>query len=285
MSISKPALYIVATPIGNLGDISQRARDTLAAVDLIAAEDTRHSGRLLQHLGIATPMVALHEHNESVQSASVLERMAGGASVALISDAGTPLLSDPGYHLVREARARGQRVIPIPGPSALLAALSAAGLPTDRFVFEGFLPAKPGARRRRLEELAAETRTLVLFEAPHRLLDAVSDLADVFGPRREAVVARELTKVYETVHGDELAKLVHWLEAHPEQRKGETVLVVRGAERPGRSEVDPEAERVLRVLAAQLPLRQAAGLAAEITGLKKNHLYRHAVQMGQTSGD
>lgn len=280
MSIVKRAVYVVATPIGNLGDISARAREVLAGVEFIAAEDTRHSGRLLQRLGIATPMVALHEHNEAAQCEALLQRVADGASLALISDAGTPLLSDPGYHLVRGARARELRVIPIPGPSALLAALSAAGLPTDRFVFEGFLPAKPVARRRRLEALAAESRTLVLFEAPHRLLEAVGDLAAVFGAQREAVLARELTKVYETVHGDTLGGLQAWLSENPEQRKGEAVLVIHGAEPPEPSEVDPEAERVLRVLATELPLRQAAGLAAEITGVKKNLLYRHAVQSG-----
>lgn len=285
MSIVKRAVYIVATPIGNLGDISVRAREVLGGVDLIAAEDTRHSARLLQHLGISTPMFALHEHNELGQCAGLLQRVADGASLALISDAGTPLLSDPGYHLVRGARAQGLRVIPIPGPSALLAALSAAGLPTDRFVFEGFLPPKAVARRRRLETLAGETRTLVLFEAPHRLLEAISDLVEVFGADREAVVARELTKIYETIHGDTLGGLAEWLGTHPEQRKGEAVLVIRGAALPERVEVDAESERVLRLLAAELPLRQAAGLAAEITGLKKNLLYRHAVQIFAATHD
>lgn len=285
MSIARGTLYIVATPIGNLGDLGARAREVLATADVIAAEDTRHSGRLLNHLGIATPMLALHEHNEARMVPALLERLATGQRIALVSDAGTPLLSDPGYHLVRAAHQAGHRVSPIPGPSALLAALSAAGLPTDRFAFEGFLPARAAARRKRLEVLAAEPRTLVFFEAPHRLLDTVRDLAAAFGGGREAVLARELTKLYETVHGDRLDALVTWLEANPEQLRGEAVLVVHGAEPPAEQGLDAESARTLAILAAALPPRQAAALAAEITGLKKNFLYQYLVKADDMDAD
>jgi 16S rRNA (cytidine1402-2'-O)-methyltransferase len=271
-------LYVVATPIGNLDDMSPRAVRILSSVDRIAAEDTRHSRPLLQHFGIGTPMSALHEHNEREQAPRLLAALEAGESVALISDAGTPLVSDPGYHLVRTARARGIAVVPVPGPSALMAALSAAGLPTDRFVFEGFLPSKPTARRTRLQALARETRTLVFFESPHRLSSALEDMAVVFGAERQAVLARELTKAFETIRGDSLQRLVDWVHSDANQRRGELVLLVHGA-----AEAQPgdgrEAERVLELLLKELPVKQAAALAARITGAGRNELYRRALEL------
>ena len=228
--MSEAGLYVVATPIGNLQDISLRALRVLGEVDCIAAEDTRHSARLLQHYDLRTPLVALHEHNEERATPALLARIAAGESVALVSDAGTPLISDPGYRLVVAAREQGLPVFVVPGPSAVTAALSVAGLPSDRFVFEGFLPAKAAARRNRLQQLAGETRTLVLFESSHRIEAAVADLAAVFGAQRRAVLCRELTKQFETVHGDELGRLGEWLAADPNQRKGEFVVLVAGAQ-------------------------------------------------------
>ncbi len=272
-------LYIVATPIGNLGDMTPRAVETLAQVDLIAAEDTRHSGRLLQHFAIDTPCVAYHEHNERQFSAKLVTRMLGGERIALISDAGTPLVSDPGYHLVRSTREAGVQVIPIPGACALVSALATSGLPSDRFVFEGFLPAKQGARCQRLQQLERETRTLIFYESPHRIVDAINDMEKVFGGQRQAVIGRELSKRFETIHGDTLAGLVVWLAADSDQQRGEFVVVVRGAEVVS-SDFDVEAERVLRLLMAELPLKQAAALAAKITGVKKNRLYKEGLVLG-----
>lgn len=279
MLLDKAVLYVVATPLGNLGDMSARAVEVLSGVDVIAAEDTRHSLPLLRHFGVKAPCIAYHEHNERERCVELVDRLAAGESVALISDAGTPLVSDPGYHLVRLARERGIRVVPVPGPSALIAALSVSGLPTDRFVFEGFLSAKPAARRQRLEDLSGDGRTLVFFESSHRILDSLEDMAQVLGGDREAVVARELTKLYETIHGDTLAGLCQWLHADANQRKGEFVVMVHGAAPRGEEALDAEAERVLRVLLEELPVKQAAALAAKITGQKKNFLYRAAVEM------
>ncbi len=273
MSIEKGTLYVVATPIGNLADLSPRARDVLGTVDVIAAEDTRHTRGLLNHFGIDRPLVSLHEHNERRVLEDLVARLLAGASVAQVSDAGTPLVSDPGFHLVRAAQEAGVRVVPLPGPSAVLAALAAAGVPTDRFVFEGFLPAKEGARRKRLEALASEPRTLVFFEAPHRIAETLADLAAIFGQTREAALARELTKAFETIRRAPLGELAAWVARDANQRRGEIVLVVHGA--PGsESELDAEALRVLKLLAAELPPRQAAAVAAEITGKKKNLLYQ-----------
>jgi 16S rRNA (cytidine1402-2'-O)-methyltransferase len=272
------ALYVVATPIGNLGDMSQRAVEVLQQVDLIAAEDTRHSARLLQHFSVTTPCVALHEHNEREQSSRLLQRLANGENVAIIADAGTPLLSDPGFHLVQQARRQGIRVVPIPGPSALVAALSVSGLPTDCFKFAGFLPARSAARRQRMAELAQEPCTLVFYESPHRILESLADMITELGAEREAVLARELTKTFETVRGGQLADLQHFVEQDPHQQKGEMVLLVAGA--PAREEeIDVEAERVLSILLEELPVKQAAALAARITGVKKNRLYQHALTM------
>jgi 16S rRNA (cytidine1402-2'-O)-methyltransferase len=273
VSIEKGTLYVVATPIGNLTDLSSRARDVLASVDVIAAEDTRHTRGLLSHFGIERALVSLHEHNERRVLDDLVQRLRAGESVAQVSDAGTPLVSDPGFHLVRAAQDAGIRVVPVPGPSAVLAALAAAGVPTDRFVFEGFLPSKEGARRKRLQELAAEPRTLVFFEAPHRIAETLADLAAIFGAHREAAVARELTKTFETIRRAPLAELAAWVNEDANQRRGELVLVVHGAPET-EGELDAEALRVLKLLAAELPPRQAAALAAEITGKKKNLLYQ-----------
>lgn len=272
------ALYIVATPIGNLGDMSQRAVEILQQVALIAAEDTRHSARLLQHYAVSTPCVALHEHNEREQSSRLLQRLANGESVALISDAGTPLLSDPGFHLVQQARQQGIRVVPVPGPSAVIAALSVSGLPTDCFKFVGFLPAKATARRQRLGALVAESCTLVFYESPHRIVESLADLAHELGAARAAVLARELTKTFETVRSGTLAELGEFVSADPNQQKGEIVVLVEGAPAV-ESALDAEAERVLGILLAELPLKQAAALAARLTGGKKNQLYQRALAM------
>jgi len=279
VSIEKGTLYVVATPIGNLADLSHRAREVLAAVDVIAAEDTRHTRGLLSHFGIERPLVSLHEHNERKVLEDLLARLAAGASVAQVSDAGTPLVSDPGFHLVRAAQEAGIRVVPVPGPSAVLTALCAAGVPTDRFVFEGFLPAKEGARRKRLEALAAEPRTLVFFEAPHRIAETLADMATTLGGAREAALARELTKTFETIRRAPLAELACWVAEDPNQRRGELVIVVHGAPAT-ENELDAEALRILKLLAAELPPRQAAALAAEITGKKKNLLYQALLSRG-----
>lgn len=278
-SNSAGTLYVVATPIGNLEDISARALRVLREVALIAAEDTRHSSRLLQHFGIATPLAACHEHNEREEGSRFLVRLQAGEDVALISDAGTPLISDPGYHLVRQARAAGVRVVPVPGACALIAALSAAGLPSDRFIFEGFLPAKAAARRARLELLKEEPRTLIFYEAPHRILECLSDLATVFGAERPALLGRELTKTFETLQGLPLEQLHAWVEADSNQQRGECVLVIAGWQAPqGDEAVDAEATRVLDLLLKELPVKRAAALAAEITGVRKNLLYQLALE-------
>ncbi len=274
MTAEAGVLYVVATPIGNLGDMTPRAVETLQGVDLIAAEDTRHSGRLLSHFGIGTPAIALHEHNERTQAPRLVARIAAGESLALISDAGTPLLSDPGFHLVRLAREQGIRVVPVPGASALMAALSVSGLPTDRFVFEGFLPAKSGPRRKRLQALAGETRTLIFYEAPHRVRATLEDMAAVVGKGRRAVLARELTKTFETVKDAPLAELATWVRDDTDQQKGEIVLLLAGAPAGEDGDDDSEARRILAVLLEELPLSQASVLAARITGLKKKQLYQ-----------
>jgi 16S rRNA (cytidine1402-2'-O)-methyltransferase len=273
------ALYVVATPIGNLADISLRALETLARVDRVAAEDTRHSRKLLQHYSLQTPLLALHEHNERELAPQLVEQIAAGASLALISDAGTPLISDPGFNLVRLAREAGVRVIPIPGPSALVCALSAAGLATDRFVFEGFLPARRNARRSRIQRLAGEPRTLVLYESSHRVQECLEDLRELLGAQRRAVVARELTKQFETLHGDTLERLVDWIAGDANRRKGEFVLIVEGRPEEAGHAVTPEAETVLLTLLEELPIKTAAKLAARITGLNKRALYERALAL------
>jgi len=272
-------LYVVATPIGNLEDISARALRVLKEVSLIAAEDTRHSSRLLAHFGIQTPLAACHEHNEREEGGRFLGRLQAGENIALISDAGTPLISDPGYHLVRQARAAGVAVVPVPGACALIAALSAAGLPSDRFIFEGFLPAKAAARRARLETLKEEPRTLIFYEAPHRILESLRDFEDVFGGGRVAVLGRELTKTFETLKGLPLGQLRAWVEADSNQQRGECVVLVEGWHAPqDESAVSAESLRVLDLLLAEMPLKRAAAIAAEITGVRKNLLYQAALE-------
>ena len=267
-------LWIVATPIGNLDDLSARAQAILRQVDLIAAEDTRHSAALLQHCGIATRRVALHEHNEREASIELVQRMRDGAQIALVSDAGTPLVSDPGFRLVRAARAAGIAVSPVPGACAAIAALSVAGLPSDRFVFEGFLPAKSAARRAHLQALRGETRTLIFYESSHRVVEALEDLAAVFGESRQAVVARELTKLFETVLDDSLAGLVARVKADANQQRGEFVILVAGAGDEAAAARLAEGRRVFELLRKDLPPGRAAKLAAEITGAPRNALYR-----------
>ncbi len=282
MSVSG-TLYVVATPIGNLEDIGARALRVLREVALIAAEDTRHSARLLQHFGIATPLVACHEHNERDQGGRLVGRLLAGEDLALISDAGTPLISDPGYHLVRNARAAGVRVVPVPGACALIAALSAAGLASDRFIFEGFLPARAAGRRQRLQALVEEPRTLIFYEAPHRLLESLEDMRVLFGDERPAVLARELTKAFETIKGAALGELCAWVAADSNQQRGECVLLIEGWQAPvGEEALSAEALRVLDLLLAELPLKRAAALAAEITGVRKNLLYQQALERHKT---
>lgn len=279
MTIESGALYVVATPIGNLEDISARALRILREVNCIAAEDTRHTGQLLRHFGIETPLLSLHEHNERERLATLITRLREGQALALVSDAGTPLISDPGFALVRELRRQGLKVIPIPGASSLLAALSVAGLPTDRFAFEGFLPARSAARLERLRALAREERTLVFFEASHRIAETLADLAAVFGGERPAVIARELTKRFEEIQGATLSELTVWLAADPKRQKGEFVLVTQGA--PAATETDTlETRRLLTALLAELPTSRAVAVAAKVTGLRKKPLYELALTLG-----
>lgn len=279
MSIESGTLYIVATPIGNLGDLSPRAQEVLAEVDLIAAEDTRHTRQLLSHFNITTSLTALHDHNESKAAAGILQRLAEGQVVALVSDAGTPLISDPGYGLVHEAREHQLKVVPVPGPSAVIAALSVSGLPTDRFTFEGFPPRNGAARRALFEGLADDRRTLVFYESTHRLIDCLEDMCASFGQERRVVLARELTKRYETVHSALLADLIEWVKADSQQQRGEFVLMVAGAQPIEEEQLTPEQLKLLKVLLEYLPVKKAAAAAAEITGLKKNRLYQEALDL------
>ncbi|MBC7991038.1 MAG: 16S rRNA (cytidine(1402)-2'-O)-methyltransferase [Luteimonas sp.] len=265
-------LYVVATPIGNLGDLSPRALDTLRSVAAVCAEDTRHTRQLLSHYGLERPLIALHEHNEAELADKLVARMRGGDALALVSDAGTPLVSDPGFRLVRAAREAGIRVSPIPGASAVIAALSVAGLPSDRFVFEGFLPVKAAARRERLSQLASETRTLVLYESSHRIADALDDLVAVFGAGRRAVIARELTKLFETVLDGPLEALRARIDADPNQRKGEFVVLVQGIGEEADAKVI-EGRRLYAKLSEHLPPSTAAKLAAELSGAPRKALY------------
>ena len=265
-------LFIVATPIGNLGDLTPRALETLRSVAAICAEDTRRSGQLLSHFGVATPLLAVHEHNEDALAQRVVERLSAGDSLALVSDAGTPLVSDPGFRLVRAARAAGIKVSPLPGACAAIAALSVAGLPSDRFTFEGFMPAKASARREHLQRLAGETRTLVFYESSHRIAESLADMRAAFGDERPAVLARELTKLFETVLDGTLADLHARVEADDNQRKGEFVVMVQGAG----DDLDArlvEGRRVYGLLSQHLPPSAAAKLAAEITGAPRKALY------------
>lgn len=271
-SNQRGCLWVVATPIGHRDDISTRAIETLRNVALIAAEDTRHSRPMLLQHNIGTPLVALHEHNEREAVASIVWRLEQGESVALISDAGTPLISDPGFRLVRAAREAGIRCIPVPGACAAIAGLSVAGLPSDRFVFEGFLPAKSAARRSRLEELAGDPRTLIFYESSHRIAESLADMRDVFGAEREAVLARELTKVFETVLGDPLSQLADRVANDPNQQRGECVVLVAGRGDDADAKL-AEGQRVFAILREELPPAKAAKLAAAITGAPRKMLY------------
>lgn len=282
-SSSRPGrLYVVATPIGNLEDLSPRALRVLNEVTLILAEDTRVSARLLRHYGIRTPMRPYHDHNERKVVAGCIESLLAGWDLALISDAGTPLISDPGFHLVRQAHERGIAVIAVPGPSSIAAALSIAGLPTDRFAFEGFLPAPPAARRKRLAELRADPRTLVFLETPHRIAASLADMVETFGGGRLAALARELTKIHESVTRAPLRELSAAVAAQPERQRGEFVVCVEGAPEVEASTV--QAVRVARVLRGFLPAGQAAAAAAQLTGASRNEIYR-ALQEREASGD
>jgi 16S rRNA (cytidine1402-2'-O)-methyltransferase len=271
-------LFVVATPIGNLGDLTPRARETLASVDLVLAEDTRHTAGLLAASGIERPLASVHEHNEAQQVPQLLERLQRGENLALVSDAGTPLISDPGYRLVCAAAAAQVPIRAVPGACAATAALSVAGLPSDRFAFEGFLPAKSAARRAALDSLREAAHTLIFYEAPHRLRETLDDMIAVLGEAREAVIARELTKTYESVYRGTLAQLSARAATDADMSRGEIVIVVAGA--PARSAADTrELDRTLGVLLAQLPVRQAAELAAQLTGAAPNAAYRRALEL------
>jgi len=274
-------IEVIATPIGNLSDLTDRARQSLAHADVVAAEDTRHTLALLQSLGLSRPLVSLHAHNEARRVPELIARLAAGEVVALVSDAGTPLLSDPGAELVRRAAEAGFEVRPIPGPSAITAALAASGLAADRFCFEGFLPAAPRARRTRLRELASEPRTLVMFEAPHRIGASLADLAAELGEERRAVLARELTKVHETIYRGSLAELAERARTDADVQRGEITLVIEGA-RGASDHVDEELmRRAVALLVRELPPAKAAALAAQLTGAKRSAAYALAVRIAQ----
>ena len=268
-------LYIVATPIGNLQDITQRALDTFAQVDLIAAEDTRHSGLLLSHYGIKKPFFTLHDHNEQEKAHILVEKLKQGSNIALISDAGTPLISDPGFHLVRQCREAGIRVVPLPGACAAITALCASGIASDRFCFEGFLPAKSKARKDKLENIVEEDRTLIFYESTHRILDTLEDMQLVLGEERYIVLAREITKTWETITGNTIKNLREWLLDDPNRTKGEMVLIVEGKPKSDNNdEISPQAVKALELIAEELPLKKAAAIVAELYGYKKNALYQ-----------
>ncbi len=275
---STPTLFVVATPLGNLADMVPRGLEVLQSVDRIAAEDTRRSAPLLAHFGITTPMIAYHDHSGSKDTERLLDILRNGGSIALISDAGTPLISDPGYRLVDAVLAEGFRVSPIPGASALIAALSVAGLPSDRFTFEGFMPAKEQARRKQLDALKAEPRTMIFYEAPHRLLDCVQDIARCFGGDRVVVLARELTKLYETVARLPADELAAWVAGDRNQQRGECVLLVAGYQAKEGGDLSPEAVRCFDILRSELPMKQAASIAAKLTSVKKNRLYQYGLE-------
>ncbi|RLV59389.1 16S rRNA (cytidine(1402)-2'-O)-methyltransferase [Parashewanella curva] len=273
------ALYVVPTPIGNLADITPRAIEVLKQVDLIACEDTRHSGKLLNHFGIETRTMAVHDHNERNRAASIIAKLEQGESIALISDAGTPLISDPGYHLVSQVREAGFAVIPLPGACAAITALSASGLPSDRFSFEGFLPAKEKGRSDRLSALVDATRTLIFYESPHRILPSLNSMAQHFGEDRLMVMAREITKTFETFLSGTIAQVIEKVESDANQQKGEIVLMIKGAEVKEDGELSPEVISTLTLLSKELPLKKAAAITAQIYGLKKNALYKTGLEL------
>lgn len=273
-----PTLYIVPTPIGNLGDITQRAIEVLSNVDLVAAEDTRHTGKLLSHFSIQTKTFALHDHNEQQKAQVLVDKLLAGHSIALVSDAGTPLISDPGYHLVTQCRQAGVKVVPLPGACAVITALSASGLPSDRFSFEGFLPAKSKGRKDKFLEIAKVERTCVFYESPHRILDSLDDMLEILGPDREVVLARELTKTFETIQGMPLGELVEWVKADSNQQRGEMALLIHGYRASEDDSIPEEVKRTVTILTKELPLKKAAAMAAEIYNLKKNALYKWGLE-------
>ena len=278
-AVAKGTLYVVATPIGNLQDLSERARQVLAGAQWVAAEDTRHSLRLLQAHGIEARLLSVHEHNESERVPEILGALERGASVALVSDAGTPLVSDPGLRIVKGAIDAGYEVRAVPGPCAAIAALSISGLATDRFAFEGFLPQKSAARRERLGVMASDPRTLIFYEAPHRVGESLADMSAVLGPSRPAAVARELTKVFETVYRGTLEELAQRAHRDDNMQRGEIVIIVEGVTGTSDGAGRAQLERVLAVLLAELPASQAAGLAAKLTGTSRNLAYQLALDL------
>ncbi|PTA48420.1 16S rRNA (cytidine(1402)-2'-O)-methyltransferase [Shewanella morhuae] len=272
------ALYIVPTPIGNLGDMSSRAIEVLNRVSLIACEDTRHSGKLLSHFGITTKTTALHDHNERARAQWIVDQLAAGLSIALISDAGTPLISDPGYHLVSHVRQSGFNVIPLPGPCAAITALSASGLPSDRFTFEGFLPSKEKARADKLLALKEDPRTLIFYESPHRIEHSLTTMVEVLGSDRHVVMAREVTKTFETFLSGPVSEVLAKVSTDPNQQKGEIVLMVHGHHVSDDEGIPTVAINTLKLLCEELPLKKAAAIAAQIHGLKKNALYKYGLE-------
>ena len=272
-------LYVIGTPIGNLHDISERAKQVLQEVDRVLAEDTRHSRRLLEHFGINTPLQSYHDFNERSAVTGILESLRLGLKLALISDAGTPLISDPGYHLVKAAHEQGVAIVPIPGPSAVATALSVAGMAADKFIFEGFLPGKPAARKKRLQEIAGEPRTLVFYEAPHRILGFLMDVKELYGSDRMVCVCRELTKKFETIYRGAATDVLDILTHDPQQQRGEFVVVIQGAGEPVARDAG-ELNRILGILLEHgLPVKEASGIAAQITGTRKNELYQLALKL------
>ncbi len=278
--MKKGTLYLIATPIGNLEDTTFRAINTLKKVNVIAAEDTRHSKKLLQHFLINTPMISLHAFNEAGRVKQLIAQLENGESIGIISDAGTPLISDPGYPLVQAAHAAKISIVPIPGACAAITALCASGLPTDRFIFEGFLPAKSSARLHRLDDLKSEQRTLVFYESPHRIIEMLQDLVKIFGPDRLATIGRELTKQFETIRQDKLIVLLEWIQKHSEQQLGEFVVIIAGSEIEATAS-EQEIEKILLILLSELHTKQAASLCAKITGRKKNELYELALKLSE----
>ncbi len=279
MELSEAKLYIVPTPIGNLSDITLRALTVLEQVETICAEDTRHTGKLLSHYNIKTRMLSVHDHNERQRVDSLVAKLAQGHSIALVSDAGTPLISDPGYHLVNGIRAAGYEVVPLPGACAAITALSAAGVATDRFCFEGFLGAKSAGRRAQLTALQEETRTMVFYESPRRICDTISEMSDIFGESRHIVIARELTKTFETIHGAPAAQLLEWLNSDDNNRRGEMVVMVAGYKKLDEG-LSPQVIDALKLLTTELPLKKAAALVAKLYDEKKNALYKYGLEIG-----
>lgn len=279
MELSAAKLYIVPTPIGNLSDITQRALTVLEQVDIICAEDTRHTGKLLSHYSISTRTMSVHDHNERQRVDSLVAKLEQGQSIALVSDAGTPLISDPGYHLVNGIRAAGYDVVPLPGPCAAITALSGAGVATDRFCFEGFLPAKSAGRNAQLKALQTEERTMVFYESPRRICDTVAEMINVFGGERHIVLARELTKTFETIYGAPAQELLEWLNSDENNRRGEMVIMVSGYKKDNET-ISPEVVDALKLLATELPLKKASALVAKLYDQKKNALYKFGLEMG-----